>query len=159
MQYIQCICCCCSVIQLCSTLCGPVDCSMPDFLVHHNSWSLLKLMSFNSVMPSKHLILRFPLLLLPLVFPSIRVFFNELALCIRWPKKWSFSFSISPSNDYLGLISFRIHWFHLLVVQGTLKSLLKHHSLKASILQCSDFFMVQLSQPYMTTGKTIYLSR
>ena len=106
-----------------------------------NSWSLFKRMSINSVMPSKHVILHFLLLFLPLVFPSIRVFSNELALCIRWPKTWSFSFSVSPSNEYSGLIS-RIDWFHLLFVQGTLKSLLKHYTLKAAILQCSDFFMV-----------------
>ena len=123
------------------------------------SRSLLKLMSIDSVMPSNHLILCCPLLLLSLVFPSIKAFSNELALHVRWPKYWSFSFSISPSNRYLRLISFRIGWFHLLAVQGTLKSLLQHHSSKASILQCSVFFMVQLSHPYMTTGKTIHLTR
>ena len=107
-----------------------------------------------SVMPSNHLILCHPLLLPPSVFPSIRVFSNESVLCIRWPKYWSFSFSISPSNEYSGLISFRIDWLDLPAVQGTLKSLLQHHSSKASILWCSAFFMVQLSYPYMTTGKT-----
>ena len=120
-----------------------------------NSQSLLKLMSIELVMPSNHLILCHPLLLLPSVFPSTRVFFNESVLCIRWPKYWSFSFSFSPFNEYSGLISFRIDWLYLLAVQGTLKSLLQHHSSKASILQCSALFIVQLSHPYMTTGKTI----
>ena len=110
-------------------------------------------------MPSNHLILCRPLLLLPSTFPSIRVFSNELALCIRWPECWNFSFSISPSNEYSGLISFRIDWFDLLAVQGTLKSLLLHHSAKASILWRSAFFRVQLSHPYMTTGKTLALTR
>ena len=110
-------------------------------------------------MPSDHLILCHPLLLLPSIFPSIRVFSNESALCIRWPKYWSFSFSISPSNEYSGLISFRMDWWDLLAVQGALKSLLQHHSSKASILQHSAFFTVQLSHPYMTTGKTIALTR
>ena len=119
------------------------------------SWSLPKFMSIESVMPSNHLILCHSLLLLPSIFPSIRVFSNELALYIRWPKYWSLSFSISPSNEYSGLISFRIDWLDFLVVQGTLKSLLQHHSSKASIFQCSAFFMVQLSHLYMTTGKTI----
>ena len=109
-------------------------------------------------MPFNHLILRCPLLLLPSIFPSIRVFFNEWALHIRWPKYWSFSFSISPSNNYSGLISFRTDWFDLLAVRGTLKSLLQHHSSKASIVWHSAFFMVQLSHPYMTTGKTIALT-
>ena len=122
-----------------------------------NSWSLLRLMSIESVMPSNQLILCPPLLLLPSIFPSIRVFFNESALCIRWPKYWSFR--ISPSNEYSGLISFRIDWFDLLAVQGTLKSLLRHHSSKASVLRCSAFFMVQFSHPYMTTGKTIASTR
>ena len=112
-----------------------------------NSQSLLKLMSIESVMPSSHLILCCPLLLLPSIFPSIRVFSNESVLHIRWPKCWSFSFSISPSNEYSGLISFRIDWFDLLTVQGNLKSLLQHHSSKASILRCSTFFIVQLSHP------------
>ena len=114
------------------------------------SQSLLKLMSIESVMPSNHFVFCHSLLLLPLIFPSIRVFSNEWALHIRWPKYWCFCFSISPSNEYLGLISFRIDWFDL-AVQGTLKNLLQHHSSKASILRCSPFFMVQLSNPYMTT--------
>ena len=116
-------------------------------------------MSIESVMPSKHLILCCPLLLLPSIFPSIRVFANESVLHIRWPKYWSFSFSISPSNEYSGLISFRMDWLDLLAVQGTLKSLLQHHNSKASILQRSAFFMIQLSHPYMATGKTIALTR
>ena len=116
-------------------------------------------MSIESVIPSNHLILCHPLLLLTSVFPSIRVFPNESVLHIRWPENWSFSFSISPSNEYSGLISFRMDWLDLLAVQGTLKSLLQHHSSKASILQCSAFFTVQLSHPYMTTGKTIALTR
>ena len=116
-------------------------------------------MSIESVMPSNHLILYRPLLLLPSIFPSIRVFSNESALCIRWPKYWSFSFNISPSNEHPGLISFKMNWLDLLSVQGTLKSLLQHHSSQASILWCSAFFMVQLSHPYMTTGKTIALTR
>ena len=120
--------------------------------------SFLKLMSIESVMPSNHLILCRPVLLLPWLFPSIRVFSNESALYIRWPRYWSFSFSINPSNEYSGLISFRIDWFDLLAIQGTLKSLLQHHYWKVSILQCSAFFMVQLSYPYMTTGKTIPLT-
>jgi len=125
-----------------------------------NSHSLIKLMSFELVMPSNHLILCRPLLLLPLIFPRISIFSNELAVCIRWPKYWSFSFSISPSNDYSGLISFRMDWLDLLAVQGTLKSLLQHQlNVKASILQRSAFFIVQLSHPYMTTGKTIALTR
>ena len=124
-----------------------------------NSQSLLKLMSVESVMPSSHLILCRPLLLLPTIPPSIRVFFNESIICTRWPKYQSFSFSISHSNEYSGLISFRIGWFDLLTVQGTLKSLLQHYSSNASILRCSAFFMVQFSHPYMTTGKTIALTR
>ena len=123
------------------------------------SLSLLKLISLESVMPSNHLILCCPLLLSPSIFPSIRVFSNESVLLIRWPKYWSFSFNISPSNEHPGLISFRIDWLDLLAVQGTLKSLLQHHSSKASILLCSVFFIVQLSYPYMTTGKTIALTR
>ena len=129
------------------------------FLSITNSWSLLKLMSIELVIPSNHLILCCPLLFLPSVFPSIRVFSNESVLRIRWPKYWSFSFSINPSNEYSGLISFRMDWLDLLAVQGTLKSLLQHHSSKASVLQCSAFFMVQLSHPCMTTGKTIALTR
>ena len=116
-------------------------------------------MSIESVMPSNHLILCRPLLFLPSIFPSIRIFSNESVLHIRWPEYWSFSFSISPSNKYSGLISFRIDWLDLLAVQGMLKSLLQHHSSKASILRCSAFFMVQLSHSYVTTGKTIALSR
>ena len=205
-----------SVTQPCPTLCNPMNCSTPGFLVlHHlpelaqthvhwvsdaiqpshplsptspseeiqfssvqllsrvwlfvtpwtaarqaylsitNSWSLPKLMSIELVMPSNYFILCRPLLLLPSIFPSIKVFFNESVLHIRWPKYWSFSFSISPSNEYSGLISFRMDWLDLPAVQGTLKSLLQHHSSKASILQCSALFMVQLSHPHMTTGKTI----
>ena len=124
-----------------------------------NSWSLLKLMSIESVMPSNHLILCRPLLLLPSIFPSIRVFSNESVLHIRWPKYWGFGFSISPSNKHSGLLSFRMDWLGLLAVQGTLKSLLQHHSSKASILWHSAFFIVQLSHPYVTTGKTIALIR
>ena len=124
-----------------------------------NSRSLLKLMSIELVMPSNHLILCLPLLLPPSIFPSIRVFSNESVLRIRWPKYWSFSFSISPPNEHSGLISFRMDWLELLTVQGTLKSLLQHHSSQASILQCSAFFIVQLSHPYMTTGETIALTR
>ena len=124
-----------------------------------NSRSLLKLMSIESVMPSNHLILWRPLLLLPAIFPSIRVFANESALPIRWPKYWSFSFNISPSNEHSGLTSFRMDWVDLLVVQGTLKSLLQHHSSKASVFWHSAFFITQHSHPYMTTGKTIALTR
>ena len=124
-----------------------------------NSQSPPKPMSIESVMPTNHLFLCHPLLLLPSVFPSIRVFSNESALCIRWPKYWSFSFSISPSNEHPGLISFRMHWLDLLAVQGTLKSVLQHHSSKASSLWHSAFFIVQLSHPYMTTGKAIALTR
>ena len=124
-----------------------------------NSWSLLRIMSIESVMPSNHLILCHPLLLPPSIFPSIRVFSSESALRIRWSEYWSFSFNISPSNEHAGPISFRMHWLDLLAVQGTLKSLLQHHSSKASFLQCSAFFIVQLSHPYMTTGKTIALPR
>ena len=116
-------------------------------------------MSIESVIPSNHLILCRPLLLRPSIFPSIRVYSNESALCMRWPKDWSFSFSISPSNEHRGLVSFRMDWLDLLAVQGTLKSLLQHHSSKASILQCPAFFTVQLSHPYTTTGKTIALTR
>ena len=129
-----------------------MDCSTPGLPVHTNAWSLLKLMSIESVMPSNHPILCRPLLLLPSIFPSIRVLSIESVFHIRWPKYWSFSFSISPSNEYSGLISFRIDWFDLLAVQGTLKSLLQHDSSKASILRSSAFFIVQLSHPYMTTS-------
>ena len=124
-----------------------------------NSRNSLRLTSIESVMPSSHLILCCPLLLLPPIPPSIRVFSNEPTLCMRWPKYWSFSFSIIPSKEILGLISFRMDWLDLLAIQGTLKSLLQHYSSKASILQCSAFFTVQLSHPYMTTGKTIALTR
>ena len=124
-----------------------------------NSQSSPRLTPIESVMPSSHLILCHPLLLLPSIFPSIRVFSNESALCIRWPKDWSFSFNISPSNDHAGLISFRMDWLDLLAVLGTLKSLLQHHSSKASVLRHSAFFIVQLSHPYMTTGKAIALNR
>ena len=120
-----------------------------------NSWGLLKLMSIELVMPSNHLTLCRPLFFLSSIFPSIRIFSSESVLCIRWPKYWSFSFSIRPSNEHPGLISFRMDWLDLLAVQGTLKSLLQHHSSKASILQLPAFFIVQLSHPYMTTGKTI----
>ena len=123
-----------------------------------NSQSLLKLMSIESVMPSNHFILCHPLVLPPSIFPSIRVFSNELVLHIRWPKYWSFSFSISPSNEYSGLISFRMDWFNLLAVQGTLKRLLQPRSSKASILRCSAFFRVQFSYPYLTTGKITALT-
>ena len=149
-----------SVTQSSPTLCNPMDWSTPGLPVHHsNSKSLLKLMSIESVMPSNHPILCRPCLLLPSILPSIRVFSNETALCIKWPKYWSFSFNISPFDEHSGLISFRMDWLDLLAVQGTLKSLLQHHSSKASILQCSAFFIVQLSHPYMTTGKTIVLTR
>ena len=147
-----------SVSQSCPTLCDPMNHSTPGLPVHHQIWSLLKLTSIESVMPSSHLIIFRPLLLLPSIFPSIRVFSNESALHIRWPKYWSFSFSISPSNEYSGFISVRVDWSDLLTVQGTLKSLFQHHNAKASILWCSAFFMVQLSHPYMTTGKTIALT-
>ena len=144
-----------SVVQSCPTLLphglqhARLPCPSPTPRVYSNSCPL---------MPSNHLILCHPLLLLPLIFPSIRVFSNESVLCIRWPKYWSFSFNISPSNEYSGLISFRMDWFDLLAVQGTLKSLLQHHSSKASILCLSAIFIVQISHPYMTTGKTIALT-
>ena len=148
-----------SVAQSCLTLCDPMNRSMPGLPVHHQLPEFTKPMSIESVMPSSHLILCCPLLLLPLIPPSIRVFSNESALHIRWPKYWSFSFSISLSKEHPGLISFRMNWLDLLAVQGTLKSLLQHHNSKASILQCSAFFTVQLSHPYTTTGKTIALTR
>ena len=148
-----------SVAQSCPTLCDPMNRSMPGLPVHHQLQSSLKFMSIESGMPSSHLTLCRPLLLLPPIPPSIRVFSHNSALCIRWPKYWTFSFSISPSNDYSGLISFRMNWLDLLAVQGTLKSLLQHHSSKASILRRSAFFTVQLLHPYMTTGKTIALTR
>jgi len=137
----------------------PWTTACPASLSNTNSWNLPKPMSIESVMPSNHLILCCPLLLLPSIFPSIRIFSNESALCIRWPKYWSLSFNISSSNENLGLISFRMDWLDLLAFQGTLKSLLQHHSWKASLLWQSAFFIVQLSHPYMTTGKTIALMR
>ena len=148
-----------SVSQSCQTLCNPWTAARQASLSITNSRSLLKLMPIQGMMPSSHLILCGPLLLLPPIFSSIRGFSDESALRIRWPKYWSFSFSISPSNEHPGLISFRMDWLDLLAVQGTLKSLLQHHSSKASILQRSSFFTVQLSNPYMTTGKTIALTR
>ena len=148
-----------SVAQSCPTLCDLMNHSLPGLPVHHQLLSSLKLMSIKSVMPSNHLILCCPLFLLPPIPPSIRVFSNESILHIRWPKYWNFSFSISPSNEHPGLISFRMDWLDLLAVQGTLKSLLQYHSSKASILRCSAFFTVQLSHLYMTTGKTIALTR
>ena len=148
-----------SVAQSCPTLCNPMNLSTPGLPVHHQLLELLKFMSIESVMPSNHLILCCPLLLLSSIFPSIRIFSSELALCIRWPKYWSFSFNISPSNEHPGLISFRMGWLDFLAVQGTVKSLLQHHSPKTSIFWCSAFFTVQLSHPDMTTGKTIALIR
>ena len=147
-----------SVPQPCLTLCKAMDCSTPGFPVHHHSWSLLKLMSIESVMPSNHLILCRPLLLLLPTFPSIMVFFSESVLDIRWPKYCDFSFSISPSSEYSGLITFGIDWFHL-AIQGTLKNLLQHHRSKASVLKRSAVIMVQLSHSYTTSGKTIALTR
>ena len=151
--------CCCSVTQSCPTPCDLMDSTIPGFPVLHHFPDLSQLMSIELVMPSNHLILCLTLLLLSSIFTSIRVFSNESTLCIRWPNYCSFSFSISPSNEYSGLISFRIDQFDLLAVQGTLKSLLQHYSSKALVLQCSAFLMVQLSHPYMTTGKTIALTR
>ena len=148
-----------SIAQSCPNLCTLGTAARQVSLSNTNSRSLLKLMSIESVMPSNHLILCHTLLFLPSIFPSIRIFSNESVLCIRWPKCWSFSFSISPSSEYSGLISFRMDWLERLAVQGTLKSLLQHHSSKASILWCSAFFIVQLSHPYTTTGKTIALTR
>ena len=148
-----------SVAQSCPTLRDTMDCSMPGLPVHNQLSELLKLMFIQSVMSSNHLILCCSLLLLPSIFPRIRVFSNESALCIRWPNYQSFSFNISPSNEQPGLISFRMDWLDLLTVQGTLKSLLQHHSSKVSILWHSTFFIVQLSHPYLTTGKTIVLTR
>ena len=148
-----------SSVTQCLTLCDPMDCRMPGLPVHHQLPEFTQTMSIDLGMPSNHLILCHPLLLLPSIFPSTRVFSNESVLHIGWPKFSSFSFSISLSNEYLGLISFRMDWLDLLAVQGNLKSLLQHHSSKASILWCSAFFIVQLSYPYMTTGKTIALTR
>ena len=144
-----------SCVQLFVT---PWTAARQAFLSITNSWSLLKLTSIESVMPSNHLVLCCPLLLLPSIFPSIRVF-SDASVLIRWPNDWSFSFSISPSNENSGLISFKMDWLDLLAVQGTLKNLLQHHNSKAAILRCSAFFIVQLSHPYMTTGKTIALTR
>ena len=144
-----------SVVQSCLIFETPWTAARQASLSITNSRSMLKLMSIDSVMPSNHLILCHPLLLLPSIFPSIRVFSNESVLHIRWPKYWSFSFSISPSNEYSGLISLRMDWLDPLEVQGTFKSLLQHHSSKASFLRCSAFFIIQLSHQYMTTGKTI----
>ena len=144
--------CCFSVAQLCPTLSDSMDCSTPGFTVLHHFPELAQIHVHwvGAIQPSRSLL---PLLLLPSIFPSIGIFPNESVLCIRWLKYWSFSFSISPSNEYSGLIYFRMNWLDLLAVQGTLKSLLKHHSSKASILQCLAFFIVQLSHPSMTTGK------
>ena len=155
-QKTTCFHCCCSVVvQSCPAFCNPWTTACQALLCPTVFQSLLNFIFIESVMLFNHLILCHPLLLLPSIFPSIRVFSNELALCLRWPKYWTFSFSISPFSDY----SIRMDWFDLLAVQGTLKSLLQHHSSKASILQCSAFFMVPLSHPYMTTGKTIALTR
>ena len=152
-------CCCCSVARSCPTLCNPMDCSTSGFPGGFTiSWSLFKPMSIESMMPSNRLILCNLLLLLPSIFPNIRVFSSESALCIRWPKDWSFTFSISLSNEYSRFISFGIDWFDLLAVQGILKSLCQHHSSKVSILPYSAFFMVQISHPYMTIGKAIALT-
>ena len=136
-----------------------MDCSTPGFPVHHQLLELLKLISIKLVIPSNHLNLCHPLLLLPSIFPSIRIFSNESVLHIRWPKYWSFTFNISPSNEHPGLISFRMDWLDLLAVQGTLKSLLQHHSSKASILRHLAFFTAQLSHPHMSAGKTMALTR
>ena len=144
-----------SVIQSCLTLCDPMNRSMPGLPVHHQLLEFIQTHAHGDAIQPSHPLSS--LLLLMSIFPSIRVFSNESALHIMWPKYWSFSFSISPSKEYLGLISFRMDWFDLLAVQGTLKSLLQHHNFKASVLWCSDFFMVQLSHPYMTTIKTIAL--
>ena len=148
-----------SVAQSCPTLCDPMNRSTPDLLSITNSWSSPRFMSIKSVMPSSHLILGHPLLLLPPIPPSIRVFSNESTLHTRRPVYWSFSFSIIPSKEISGVISFRMDWLDLLAVQGTLRSLLQQHSTNASILQRSAFFTAQLSHPYMTTGKTIALTR
>ena len=145
----------CSVAKSCLTVCTQWTAAHQASLSFTVSRSSLKLMSLESVTPSNHLVLCHPVLLLASIFPSIRIFSNESVLPIRWPKYWSFPFSISPSNEHSGLISFRMNWLDLLAVQGTLKSLLQHHISKLSILQRSAFFIVQLSHPYMTTGKTI----
>ena len=148
-----------SVAQSCLTLCDPMNCSTHGLSVHHQLPESTQTHSIESVMPSNHLILCRPLLLLPPIPPSIRVFSNESTLCIKWPKYWSFSFNISLTNEHPGLISFGMDRLDLRAVQGTLKSLLQHHSSKASILRCSAFFIVQLSNPYVTTEKTIALTR
>ena len=148
-----------SVAQSCPTLCNPMNSSTPGLPVHNQLPEFTQTHVPRVSVPSSHLILCHPLLLLPPVLPSIRVFSNDSTLHMRWPKYWSFSFGISPSNEYPGLISFSMDWLDLLAVQGTLKSLLQHHSSKASILRFSAFFTVQLSHPYMTTGKTIALTR
>ena len=150
------LCCCCSVPKSCLTLCNPMDFSTPGFPVPHHLAEFAQV--DESVVPFNQLILCCTLFLLLSIFPSIRIFSSELALRVRWPKYWSFRFSISPSKEYSGLISFKIDWFDLPTVWGMLKSLLQHHSLKASILWCSCFFIAQLSHPYMTTGKTIALT-
>ena len=149
----------CSIVKSVPFFATPCSATHQPSLSFTITQSLLKLMSIESVMPVNHLILCHPFLHPPSIFPNIRLFSNESSLHIRWPKYWSFSFSISPSNEYSGLISFRMDWFDLLAVQGTLKSLLQHHSSKASVFQHSTFFMVQLLHPYMTTGKTIALTR
>ena len=156
MSFMNCY---CSVTQSCPTLCEPMDCSTPGFCVFNQVLQLAQLLSVELVMPSNRLVICLPPLLLPSIWTDIRVFSNESALRIRWPKYWNFSFSISTSKEYSGLISFRTDWLYLLAVQGTLRGLLQHHSLKESILWHSVFFMVQLSHPYMTTGKTIALTR
>ena len=151
-----------SVAQSCLTLWDPMDYSTPGLPVHHQLLEPTQTHVYHvyeSVLLSNHLIFCHPFLLPLSIFPSLRVFSNESVLRMKWPKYWSFSFSISPSNEYLGLISFRMDWLDLLAVQGTLKSLIQHHSLKASIIWCSAFFIVQLSYPYMTTGKTTALTR
>ena len=148
-----------SVAQSCLTLCDPINRTTPGLPGHHQLLEFTRLMSIESVMPSSHLILCRPLLLLPPIPPNLRVFVNESTLHMRWPKYWSFSYSISPSKEIPGLISFRMDGLDLLAVQGTLKSLLHHHSSKALIPWCSAFFTVQVSHPYMTTGKTIALTR
>ena len=148
-----------SSVQSCPTLCDPMNHSTPGLPIHHQLLESTQTMSVELVMLSNHLILCRPLLLLPSIFPSIRVFSNESALRIRWTKYWSFSFNIRPTSEHPGLISFRMDWLDLLAVQGTFKSVLQHHSSKASILRCSAFFTVQLSHPYMTIGKTIALTR
>ena len=147
--------CCYSVTQSCPTLCNPMDCSAPGLPVPHHLLEFAKFIFLALVMPSSRLILWCPLLLQSSIFPSIRDFSNESSVHIRWPKDWSFNFSLSPSSEYSGLISLKIDWFDL---QGTFRSLLQHHSLKISVLWCSAFFTVQLSQPYVTTGKTIALT-